>query len=344
MGRAIVLAMIVLACGTLSVLAQDKSPDQAAPAVPQPPKPEQAAPTPPPPPPPPPSALKASIEVDSPTYKIGSFINVEFKLENGGDKPVSLYPLAFEQRSVSFDLTFDKDGKRKPFTYSIVSPDISIADRTTPDKVTLKPGRSIVQIFRIPAIKVCKMDITGKYDGADRPVFSNKVTVDITPDGNSANLVALLETSKGELAINLYADECPNAVMNFVNLASKGFYNGMVFHRVVKNFVIQTGCPYGIGSGGPGYSIASEKQWAVTKHERGTVSLSHYEKTGYCGSQFFICLTGLPVLDGKYTVLGKVTDEKGLKVLDDISNEKVDKETDKPEVNVDLKKVSIVTR
>ncbi|OHB76444.1 MAG: hypothetical protein A2Z34_05955 [Planctomycetes bacterium RBG_16_59_8] len=168
--------------------------------------------------------------------------------------------------------------------------------------------------------------------------------MDVKPDGEKATLAAVLETSKGKIVIDLSADESPNTVMNFCNLTRKGYYNGMFFHRVIKDFVAQTGCPIGQGTGGPGYSVESEKEGAMTKHEPGTVSMSHYEKTGFTGSQFFVCLKKLPILDAKYSILGKAADAESLKVIEEIGKVQTDPESDKPKTNVDLKKVSLTTK
>ncbi len=116
---------------------------------------------------------------------------------------------------------------------------------------------------------------------------------------------AIMETSKGTITLELFEQDAPNTVANFTKLAKQGFYNGLNFHRVIPNFMIQGGCPNGSGSGGPGYKIKCEinKQ----KHTPGTLSMAHAGKdTG--GSQFFITHTDTPWLDGVHTVFGRTTD------------------------------------
>ncbi len=111
-----------------------------------------------------------------------------------------------------------------------------------------------------------------------------------------------IRTEKGDLHIQLFEEDAPNTVANFIKLIKKGFYNGLIFHRVIPNFVIQGGCPEGTGSGGPGYSIACEIN--ANKHEAGSLSMAHAGKdTG--GSQFFVCHSPQPHLDGVHTVFGK---------------------------------------
>jgi peptidyl-prolyl cis-trans isomerase B (cyclophilin B) len=124
---------------------------------------------------------------------------------------------------------------------------------------------------------------------------------------------AVIETDKGNIELVLFDKEAPNTVKNFEKLASAGFYNGLKFHRVIPNFVIQGGCPRGDGTGGPGYTIKCEIN--PQKHGAGALSMAHAGKdTG--GSQFFITHSPQPHLDGKHTVFGKV--EKGMDVVNKI--------------------------
>ena len=126
---------------------------------------------------------------------------------------------------------------------------------------------------------------------------------------------ARIETEKGAIALELYPDEAPGTVANFAKLAGSGFYDGLTFHRVIPNFVIQGGCPRGDGTGGPGYTIPCETDGNPHKHLRGSLSMAHAGKdTG--GSQFFICHAPQPHLDGKHTVFGRVID--GIEVVDAI--------------------------
>jgi peptidyl-prolyl cis-trans isomerase len=119
------------------------------------------------------------------------------------------------------------------------------------------------------------------------------------------------------MKIELFGDDAPQTVLNFATLARDGFYKGLNFHRVIPNFVIQGGCPHGTGTGGPGWRIRCECDGQVNRHERGSLSMAHAGRdTG--GSQFFICHSAQPHLDGVHTVFGRVIDEDGLKVLDAI--------------------------
>ena len=128
---------------------------------------------------------------------------------------------------------------------------------------------------------------------------------------------AIILTEKGEMKVELYENETPIAVNNFVKLATSRFYDGLTFHRVIPDFVIQGGCPIGNGAGGPGYTIKCETSAPRQYHERGVLSMAHRGKdTG--GSQFFICHNrqNTQHLDGVHTCFGKVVE--GLDVIDDI--------------------------
>ncbi|HEX2960827.1 MAG: peptidylprolyl isomerase [Ignavibacteria bacterium] len=136
---------------------------------------------------------------------------------------------------------------------------------------------------------------------------------------------AEIHTEKGVMKVEFYEKDAPNTVKNFINLAEKGFYNGLTFHRVIPNFVIQGGCPKGDGTGGPGYKIKCETSGGNQYHDRGVLSMAHAGKdTG--GSQFFICHNreNTQHLDRKHTCFGKVVD--GLDVIDQIrQGDKIEK-------------------
>ena len=128
---------------------------------------------------------------------------------------------------------------------------------------------------------------------------------------------ATIYTDKGNMEVEFYEQDAPNTVDNFCKLAEKGFYNGLKFHRVIPNFVIQGGCPKGDGTGGPGYKIKCELTGNNQYHDRGVLSMAHAGRdTG--GSQFFICHSrqNTAHLDRNHTCFGKVVD--GLDVIDAI--------------------------
>ncbi len=128
-------------------------------------------------------------------------------------------------------------------------------------------------------------------------------------------LKSSIHTEKGVMKVMFFEKDAPNTVKNFVTLARKGYYNGLNFHRVIPDFVIQGGCPNGTGSGGPGYTIPCELDGGNQYHDRGVLSMAHAGRnTG--GSQFFICHNrqNTQHLDRKHTCFGKVYE--GLEVID----------------------------
>ena len=128
---------------------------------------------------------------------------------------------------------------------------------------------------------------------------------------------AVIKTDKGDMIAELYPDETPQTVANFVELAKSGFYDGLNFHRVIPNFVIQGGCPYGNGVGGPGWRIKCECVGQKRKHNRGSLSMAHAGRDAG-GSQFFVCHSPQPHLNGVHTIFGKLIDDESKSVLDAI--------------------------
>lgn len=122
-----------------------------------------------------------------------------------------------------------------------------------------------------------------------------------------------IRTSRGTIHLELFEDDAPNTVANFIHLIEKGFYDGLTFHRVIADFMIQGGCPQGTGTGGPGYRFADEI--SAKAHDRGVISMANAGPNTN-GSQFFITHVPCPWLDGKHTVFGRVLD--GMDVVDSI--------------------------
>ncbi len=126
--------------------------------------------------------------------------------------------------------------------------------------------------------------------------------------------VANFKTSKGDFRIELYAEQAPKTVANFEKLVSEGYYDGLVFHRVIPDFMIQGGCPEGTGTGGPGYTFEDEFDASLKHDTPGVLSMANAGPNTN-GSQFFITHVPTPHLDGMHTVFGRVLDE-GQKVVD----------------------------
>jgi peptidyl-prolyl cis-trans isomerase A (cyclophilin A) len=151
------------------------------------------------------------------------------------------------------------------------------------------------------------------------------------------NKIAEFDTKMGKFKIELFTDKAPLTVGNFIKLVDKGFYNGLIFHRVIPNFMIQGGCPHGTGRGGPGYTIRDEFHPDLKHNSKGILSMANAgPDTG--GSQFFITVAPTPWLDGHHSIFGKVIE--GMDVVESIS--KVDKDrNDKPLKDVVISSINI---
>ena len=132
-----------------------------------------------------------------------------------------------------------------------------------------------------------------------------------------SDLTAVLNTDKGPIRLKLFADVAPVTVANFVNLIQRGFYDGLKFHRVIADFMIQGGCPHGIGNGGPGYRFEDECSPKARHDKPGVLSMAN-AGPGTNGSQFFITHAATPWLDGKHTVFGEVLSAADQAVVDAI--------------------------
>lgn len=161
----------------------------------------------------------------------------------------------------------------------------------------------------------------------------------------SNNPIVTFEMENGDIIkAELYPEIAPNTVNNFIELVNKGFYDGLIFHRVIKGFMIQGGDPEGTGMGGPGYGIKGEFSSNGFKndlaHEAGVLSMARSMMPNSAGSQFFIMHKDSPHLDGDYAAFGKVTE--GMDVVDKIAESKTDR-SDRPKEEQKLKKVTVDT-
>ncbi len=162
---------------------------------------------------------------------------------------------------------------------------------------------------------------------------------DSVKKGKKMNPIAVFETSMGTFKIELFEDKVPLTAKNFISLVNKGFYNGLIFHRVIDQFMIQGGDPNGNGTGGPGYTINDEFNKDLKHSGPGILSMANAgPNTG--GSQFFITLVPCPWLDGKHAVFGKVIE--GLSVVQAIGKVPTDPANNMPLTPVVINKISII--
>jgi cyclophilin family peptidyl-prolyl cis-trans isomerase len=151
------------------------------------------------------------------------------------------------------------------------------------------------------------------------------------------NRHAIFETSMGTFKAEIFEDKAPLTSANFIKLAQKGFYDGIIFHRIIPNFMVQTGDPKGNGTGGPGYEIKDEFGPGLRHNKPGMLSMAN-SGPDTAGSQFFITTVPTPWLDGKHAIFGKIVE--GQDIVDNIS--KVERSSnDKPLVPIKIKKLTI---
>lgn len=157
-------------------------------------------------------------------------------------------------------------------------------------------------------------------------------------------IVTFMMENGDKIKAELYPDIAPNTVSNFIYLIEKGFYDGLIFHRVIKNFMIQGGDPEGTGMGGPGYAIKGEFNLNGfennLKHERGVLSMARSFMPDSAGSQFFIMHQDSPHLDGQYAGFGKVIE--GIEVVDKIAEAKTNRQ-DRPKKDIKIEKATVET-
>ncbi|MCL4305549.1 peptidylprolyl isomerase [bacterium] len=190
-----------------------------------------------------------------------------------------------------------------------------------------------------------KTEVKNEQEQA-KPVSNNtpkleKWPADYPVDGDSVAVVEIEQEGgaiKGTIVVEFYPDKAPNHVRNFKYLANNKFYDGTIFHRVIKNFMIQGGDPTGTGTGGPGWTVNAE--FNDRKHEPGTLSMARTPDPNSAGSQFFICHVATPHLDNQYTVFGKTI--KGMDIINKIAETPVQGST--PTSKVVMKSVRIVPR
>lgn len=153
-----------------------------------------------------------------------------------------------------------------------------------------------------------------------------------------ANRIAVFDTNMGEFEIELFEDKTPITTKNFIDLAQEGFYDEVIFHRIIDGFMIQGGDPTGTGMGGPGYTIEDEFTPELTHESEGILSMANTGRPHTGGSQFFITLAATPWLDGQHTVFGKVV--KGIEVVREIGHVKTGPQ-DRPVHDVVINKITI---
>ena len=157
--------------------------------------------------------------------------------------------------------------------------------------------------------------------------------------GDIARYGVDMKTTQGPIRLEFFADAAPGHVKNFLGLTKVGFYDGLTSHRLIPDFMVQMGCPEGTGTGGPGYQIDAE--FNDRPHETGVLSMARSQSPNSAGSQFFICLTRVPHLDGQYTAFGKCRDEESLATIAKMAEVPTDG-SDRPQEPVVIESATVV--
>jgi peptidyl-prolyl cis-trans isomerase B (cyclophilin B) len=311
-----------------------------------------------------PPLFKISASTVQDEVIIGDWIELDFVVTNLVSTDVKIIKPILDIDSVSFAIEYtpilsgDDKPLTKKFVYSVITPSVFEHKRDKLETVALgkygTPESEVKTRFNIPAVALGTWQITVYYQGGRYPERAEPVTVRVTaPETEtdksskilSGDLTAIIETSMGNMTVRFFFNDAPNTVMNFIGLAKQEFYNNLNFHRIIKGFMIQGGCPKGNGTGGPGYSIKAE--FNSNKHLKGTLSMARSPQSiDSAGSQFFICHVDVPKLDNQYTTFGQLIE--GMDVLEAIANVKTvvnpqsqEQPPSKPTDNIIIKNISL---
>lgn len=301
--------------------------------------------------------LKLTISTPKDSCALGEWVEVKFNLHNTGQADLSLVKPIVDVHSVSLEITYTtlkSESKEKQqlssftFVHTAYTPSVYESNKGKLEKIVLESGKEYSCTFKIPALLIGKMKVMASYQGWIQEVTSNPIEVTIEPSArlksDAQELVAVIDTNYGKMICKFYPENAPNTVLNFIKLAQEGFYTNLIFHRIIKGFMIQGGCPERKGTGGPGYSIKAE--FNQQKHLVGTLSMARSQHNDSAGSQFFICLGPVSHLDGKYTAFGQVSN--GIEVVKEIGEVKTTgsrgNPANKPLADVVIKQITIEPR
>ncbi|MGE0709209.1 MAG: peptidylprolyl isomerase [Planctomycetota bacterium] len=269
------------------------------------------------PPPPETAPFKVELSLAKAKLTLGENVSLKVKVTNTAATPQKARKIAYSTHSVIFELSgkrWGTEGKGPPRYVGRFPGGISSL-KPQPQE-DLAPGASFEGELELPTIEVGQVTVKAVYTGfvphprqakrSPPPVFSEPVTYEVVPTAEGGKYaVARMETNHGTIRLRFYDEVAPGHVRNFVALAKAGFYKGLTFHRVIKDFMIQGGDPEGTGNGGPGWSIPAEFSRAL-RHHPGTLAAARTNVPHSAGSQFYICLGSPSHLDGQYTVFGQV--------------------------------------
>jgi peptidyl-prolyl cis-trans isomerase B (cyclophilin B) len=274
----------------------------------------------------------AVVSTQSKSLAVGDMANLVVTLTNKSDKPIeNLKELTFDRQSVflqvgykgsrSFTDTRIHNGARNPIQLK---------------KFKMAAGASKTLAMTVPCLLAEELSVKAVYAGSTQLISTKPIALQIAPKNGQKSVTIKVQTNRGIVQVRLFPKQALGTCHHFVRLVEANFFNGLIFHRVIKNFMIQAGCPNGTGLGGPGYNIPYESNGK--KHQPGRLAMAHqgpdnrnrasqvYKDTA--GSQFYI-VTGTPKhLNGIHTVFGEVI--KGMDVVEVHGNTKNRPGTESP--------------
>lgn len=252
---------------------------------------------------------------------VGEDFEFSIRVENRGKSPIAVRAIRLSSHSAFLELS--EGGYERPVHHLLRYPG-GIPNIEPADQTQLAPGESLSGTLVLPAVEVGSFDVRVGYTGTFpfpipegqevAPRYSDSIHCKVVPSASGAvRLQALMKTNHGQVRLRFYNDTAPGTVANFVTLARGGFYKGLTFHRIIKDFMIQGGDPDGTGGGGPGYSIPAEFS-SRYPHKPGALAMARTQYPHSAGCQFYVCLGSPSHLDGQYTIFGQVVE--GQSVID----------------------------
>lgn len=292
-----------------------------------------------------PSALSLSLALGAESCVVGDDLQMEVVLTNNGES-VEVTDLMLEERSLTFHITLDDEGERLSYDWTVTAGDPHLATRLALPRVTLAGGGTLKRLLRVPVILAGKAKIRAIFNGSGNVIRSEEIAFDVSPSENGNNLGLIIDVGEDRtMLVNLMPRNAPRCLTHFIRLVRLGFYDNMPVHQIIPANWFQAGCPYGLGTGGPGFAVRSEAAEQPQKEfTRGTLALSGYDKLGFVGSQFFLTTGKVGTVDGKYPIIGRIDpkNEKSLKTLETIDKTETDPEDNKPMTEITIRSCKVM--